>query len=446
MQFTAVPYNNHQPTFSIVNWGNGHLISACAGDTIAFFVSAFDQDNTQNTSISASLNTAGLLLTHTGTLRDTLHAFLVVDSTMISPLPYQLNLTVADDACPYFATANCVILIYINGCGSNVWPGDANADLNCNMYDILPIGLAFDSSGTIRTGASLLWTPQPSLDWTQSLVGGINYKYADCNGDGVVDWSDTTAIGMNYGLTHPLRLIRPNLIQDVSGIHLVLSDTVGTQGYAVSLAIELGELANPAIDVAGIAFRLNFDPGLFDATQSHFNFVSGQLGIPNSNLLTFVHPEWSSGFLDVAAVRIDHQQGNIDSIIANLRFVIAANAPDQQYTFTVSDIVAVDVTGQTKTYGTNPATLDVQSATGINDLSNRLVSVFPNPARTTITFKSTEKIQMIHLLDAEGRIVLSTTGNKTDFQLNISSLSQGYYSAEIYSGNNIIRKKIFVQR
>jgi len=126
--------------------------------------------------------------------------------------------------------------------------------------------------------------------------------------------------------------------------------------------------------------------------------------------------------------------------------VIAGNAPTQQYTFTVSDVLAVDATGQPKTYSTNPATLDVQSTTAITDLANRLVSVFPNPARTTITFKGAERIQMIHLLDAEGRIVLSTTGNKTDFQLNISSLTQGYYSAEIYSGNNIIRKKIFVQR
>ncbi|MEO1451717.1 MAG: hypothetical protein AAFV07_19465, partial [Bacteroidota bacterium] len=84
----------------------------------------------------------------------------------------------------------------------SVWPGDANYDLVANNQDLLAIGVAFGLTGPPRANASLNWTGQPSVDWTDTLPGGINFKHADTDGNGVVNTADTVAINLNYGLTH----------------------------------------------------------------------------------------------------------------------------------------------------------------------------------------------------------------------------------------------------
>lgn len=90
---------------------------------------------------------------------------------------------------------------------ANVWPGDCDYDLNANNVDLISLGLAYGATGSTRTGASNNWTAQPSADWSQWFQLGANYKHSDCNGDGVVDANDTTAILLNYGNTHPFRFI-----------------------------------------------------------------------------------------------------------------------------------------------------------------------------------------------------------------------------------------------
>ena len=79
-----------------------------------------------------------------------------------------------------------------------VWPGDANSDKKVTTADVLNIGLAYFATGTGRAGASNNWVPQRSADWG-TAIKGVDYKYVDCNGDGVINISDLAAIGLNYG-------------------------------------------------------------------------------------------------------------------------------------------------------------------------------------------------------------------------------------------------------
>jgi len=446
IQINITNYSNNLPDLSQINGNAGYIKSACAGDTITFDIYSTDADATQNTTITPLTNIPNFQYTNSGGSRDTLHVSIVTDSTMIAALPYQLQLVVEDDACPYNGVQIRNYTIYINGCSADVWPGDANGDLTCNIYDILPIGLAFNATGTTRAGASLAWTAQPSADWAQSLTSGINFKHADCNGDGLVDWLDTVAIPMNYGMSHPMRLSAPNAVVENHGIHLLLSDTIASPGFAMTVGVQLGETGHPATLVSGIAFRINFNPGLMDPVQSNFTFLSGQLGIPSNNLLVFSYGDWSAGFIDIAAVRVDHQQVSIDSLIGELHLVIASNATNQVCTFSVTNILAVDASGGTKTYLDNPQTVDVQTSTQVNNILNQQVSIYPSPAKSLLTISSHELISRINLQDEQGRLVLSSSEEKNTCQLNVASLPQGFYFAEIFSGNNIIRKKIFIQR
>ena len=87
----------------------------------------------------------------------------------------------------------------------------------------------------------------------------------------------------------------------------------------------LGSPANPVNAVYGIVYRIEFDPAIVDSTLSTFQFVNSSLGTPGYDLLTFVRPNWSAGFIDAAAVRTDHVNVSTDSLISLFDVVIIDN-------------------------------------------------------------------------------------------------------------------------
>ena len=78
-----------------------------------------------------------------------------------------------------------------------VYPGDANNDGVVDVRDILPLGQYYGKTGPTRAGASLTWGAQSvTLGWSPEAAA-----YADCNGDGVVNATDLTAIVQNWSST-----------------------------------------------------------------------------------------------------------------------------------------------------------------------------------------------------------------------------------------------------
>ncbi|MBU0702204.1 T9SS type A sorting domain-containing protein [bacterium] len=79
-----------------------------------------------------------------------------------------------------------------------VWPGDTNNDGSVNEQDIFPLAIYWNTIGSVRPDASMMWTGQPMLfPWTPAIA-----TYADSNGDGVVNSMDIMAVGINWGATH----------------------------------------------------------------------------------------------------------------------------------------------------------------------------------------------------------------------------------------------------
>ena len=91
---------------------------------------------------------------------------------------------------------------------ADVWPGDTDADGIAHHVDVLNIGLAYGNIGVGRPQARLQWQAQRAINWDSLFHAGLNYKHADCNGDGIVNTDDTLAIHLNYGLIHPKRVCK----------------------------------------------------------------------------------------------------------------------------------------------------------------------------------------------------------------------------------------------
>lgn len=99
-----------------------------------------------------------------------------------------------------FKEENCVS----NECSNIdcVYPGDTNNDGIVNIEDCLSVFINNGKTGNARDG-SLLWAPKNAKDWSDKDINGLNNKYSDCDGNGVVNFdTDKYIIDENFGKTH----------------------------------------------------------------------------------------------------------------------------------------------------------------------------------------------------------------------------------------------------
>ncbi|HNP97607.1 MAG TPA: T9SS type A sorting domain-containing protein [Bacteroidia bacterium] len=441
---------NNLPTLSGVNGSGNYVTSVCAGNTLQFTIASSDLDLTDSSSISLS-SPSGLNVSSTsyGAQQDSILVTVVTDTTMISAQAYLVYANVSDNACPFHGQQQYAFEIYVNACSQDVWPGDANSDLTCNLYDLLPIGLAYNASGPVRAGASTAWTAQAATDWGQTFASSVDYKHADCNGDGIVDANDTTVIGINYGQTHPLRLAPIPSVDAINNMYLIASRDSAGPNDSFTVQTLLGSPANPVNAVYGIAYRIEFDPAIVDSTLSTFQFVNSSLGTPGYDLLTFVRPNWSAGFIDAAAVRTDHVNVSTDSLISLFDVVIIDNVSARLVcNFNLSGIRGVLSDGTIENFMPVDDSVSVDnSTTGIytNAEASRLY-VFPNPAKETVSLYSRNTIDQVRILDLTGKEVMNVLQYHSGQRLDVSHLPQGCYILQTKNASGAQQSVLSISR
>lgn len=144
----------------------------------------------------------------------------------------------------------------------DVWPGDANADGRRNMHDLMPIALGIRNAVSGAAGTPLAYPPNPVqmnafqnvADWPgkQFTFAGrdINFKHADCNLDGVIDFADVEYLYAVIGPVAP-----PDFLNDaVNGMRLkAIYDPNRPIDYTIT---ESGE----------VAMQIDFDIEFADTT------------------------------------------------------------------------------------------------------------------------------------------------------------------------------------
>lgn len=442
--------SNQLPGLTGINGNGNYTASVCAGDTLVFMLSSFDPDATDSTFInlhSPSGLTASTI--STGTQQESIIVTLVTDTTMISAQPYVFYANVVDNECPYRGQQQFAIEVYVNACSQDVWPGDANSDLTCNLYDLLPIGVGYGTSGPVRTGASTAWTAQPSTNWGQTFASGVDYKHADCNGDGIVDANDTTAIGINYGQTHPLRLAPIPFVDAVNNAYLIASRDSAGPNDTFSVQTILGSSMNPVSAIYGIAYRIEFEPSVVDSALSSFQFTNSSLGIPGTDLLTFVRPNWSAGYIDAAAVRTDHSNVTVDSTISLFDVVIIDNVSARlTCNFKLTGVRGILQDGTPVNFVPVDDSVNVgTTTTGISVTgSAQDFYAFPNPAGGSVTLYTKDILTKVYIFDLSGKTLLSLTGYSSGSKIDVSQLPQGCYILQTESSSGLQQKLLSITR
>jgi hypothetical protein len=317
-----------------------------------------------------------------------------------------------------------------------VWPGDANDDAVADNIDILDIGIANGATGTPRANASLTWIGQPSAAWGTTLLSGTDYKWVDCNGDGAINPADTQAVILNYGFAHNNRVFLP----EYSSVNPDLSvsfdqDSVGG-GNTGSMTLSLGTASNPANNVYGLAFRLNYDPAQISTSSLRFNGGTTWFGTPGSDMMRVVlHPNAAMGFVDVAITRLDQQDVSGSGIIGSIYFTamttLNGTGNTTEVPLTVTDVVLIDHLETEQTVNATGDTVvigDHAVITAIPDNEEPALSVYPNPASGQLSFTvpGTEQ-QGVTIQDLSGRVVYSQTHAAGMNTISVAALPAGSY-------------------
>jgi photosystem II stability/assembly factor-like uncharacterized protein len=360
--------------------------------------------------------------------------------------------------------AQYLFIAYYPGCGAltslvtvidscnvpvgNVWPGDCNYDLTVNMADVLHIGLAYGATGATRPNATNGWYAQPMSDWAQNY-SNCNYKHGDANGDGVIDVNDTLPVALNYSLTHPYRTNPHVNPSSAPQLYLVANyDTVGLQTL-VTVDVRCGTSTAPIDSLYGISFRLTSDAGLIDTTLTFVNLNTTWLGTTATNMFNFRKYFRSSGAVDCAESRDDHNNRlNGNGTLATFLIVTTDNLSGIAIChFNITDVTAVTVSQAylNLTTAGDSVVIDPSQPAGIDAYTvPGALTVYPNPANENVTIQTHKTASLMELTDMRGRVITTITPATTSTTINTAQLAEGIYLIRVHYGDVVTTEKLSV--
>ena len=325
------------------------------------------------------------------------------------------------------------------------WAGDTNSDFIANNFDLLNIGLAYGTTGIARDDASIAWLAQPSDDWMQTFDDGTNYKHADTNGDGIINAQDKFALDENYGLTHGNvdPYVSPIPSSDDPALFIVMpnSNDIGVGPFEAE--IHLGTSANAIDAIYGLAFTVEFNNQVFDASSMEIAFESGWFNNNGTDDLLSVQNE-EDGKLAAALTRINQVNISGGGKIGTISGII-----DDLSGYSEIDLGILDVKGITTSETLVPFNTPenyVEIGTGIiENKLDRNLSIFPNPASDLIFIKNDNEtpIKNIRMINILGQEILQKSVNKNGLvELNVATILEGIYFLEIQMDGFKVSRKI----
>ncbi|HIF15244.1 MAG TPA: hypothetical protein EYQ86_08005, partial [Bacteroidetes bacterium] len=379
---------NQTPSISGMNNTSDDLIIACLGDTIDFDIFTSDPDLGDSLEVTVLNNINGAVLNWTAGNLPVGSFSWIPGIADVDGLPYVLQVMVEDQACPIRNKVFKSYTIYVSNCDTaNVWPGDANHDFVADVFDIIPLGIAMGTQGQPRAGANISWTAQPASNWGNTLPNGIDYKHADCDGDGLVDTIDAMAIFMNYGQAHPKPGhpdegdVQKNSSRD-SELELYLDPQMDvTTGEAIYLPLYLGSSSFAAQNILALAMSINYDPEMIESGSVEFISADSWIGENGNDLFVMSRNFPIIGQLDVGITRLVNESTTGYGLIGYLNFKTNNTSLTlAQLNFEFGDAKLANNSGNDIQLNTGNSSINI-GAVSIEDKDISAIRIFPNPVK-----------------------------------------------------------------
>lgn len=333
---------------------------------------------------------------------------------------------------------------------TTVWPGDANHNYIVDNNDLLPIGLHYGQTGLARGSVSNNWQGYSATDWGTTQTNGQDIKHADCNGDGIINDNDTSAIDLNFNLTHAIipnynqeRLIAPDL-------YFVTSSGTYNSGNFVDLEVWSGTSITPVNNLYGIAFNINYTASLVQSGTESLTYPTSWLGVPGTNAIKLGKIDALATTAYGAETRINHTNADGYGKIADFKFQLKNGiAPNTKMLFSISGYKANDSIGASVLFNTKVDSIIINpSVTGIKEITDVKVVISPNPfnQQTTISFNKEIKNATVKITDVLGKEVRTINFSGSQLIIEKGEMETGIYFLQVTTANELIaNRKMVIQ-
>lgn len=332
-----------------------------------------------------------------------------------------------------------------------VWPGDANNDGLADASDLFEIGINYGAEGFTRDDMSIDWSGKLSRAWMEedTLYWYVlnDLKYTDCNGDGIINDEDTTAVADNLGLDHPLNVLRTSS----SDVELYFDPAFDELQVGLNqIPIMLGDAINTVDEIYGIRFTITATGESVLGESLKVVFDDSWLA-SSTEKLSISKTNAEEKLVVSGIVRKDRNNTGGNGQIARMDVVVIDNisggAMTDEVDFQFGDIQAIKLNRDEVPVSATGITFPVAESTSITEAQAAGINVYPNPAaHNTIYVQSAEDILFAELSDVTGKSVMQihnlTNGTNA---IDVSSISAGQYILHIQTEAHLVNMFIVIE-
>ena len=360
------------------------------------------------------------------------------------------------------------LVISTQGNGQVLYPGDVTNNGQVNGIDVIYLGLAFHEEGVPR-GGPIIFQSTPFTEWGNTFSNGLDYAYADCNGDGKVDEDDILVIEDFLGETQPT-VSSPDIFTNGSpGVDPVLNfmspfNIIGP-GDNMDLSLNLGTESDSILNFYGITFTVNYDPNIINSDDIDFKFpnttwidtVLFPPSLPNIEHLEV--NDASQGKLHVAITRRDQNPisgwGEIGTIKIVAEEIIVGLNQDTTISIDFSDVklISHDMSIIPIYQESFPLVITTDTSLAFTTTTNEYVNppeleIFPNPTYDDqFVTEASDAIHRLTLFDLLGRSIPVQqeveSSNRRRIYLN-GNVPTGIYVVSVKTKKGTVNKKIII--
>lgn len=361
-----------------------------------------------------------------------------------------------------FVLCGVIALGQVSVAIGQVWPGDVNNNGIVNGADLLYLGTVYGSTGAPRDEVDTDWESKTIVEaWGLSFPNGLDYAFADCNGDGVVDEFDLEdGILENFQEVHAGSGIgdyQNGVRGQDAPLKLVPSIDLDNGDLILKIGLLLGNSDFEITDLYGLALQLSYKSGLIDDADFRFDltadsWIDDQAGL-NSALLFEDDDDLNKA--EVAITLTDPAQrrsgaGRIGEFSIIMEDIIVGLIRD---TFQIQiDSVLLLGPEHTKT-PVVPDTLSFIISEDKITLSNTPhiskqveVQIYPNPTEGRFTIATEEAIDDIRVYNLLGQAIPFQVekSNIETATIDLGGQASGTYIVSGRTISGIFQKKVIV--
>ena len=336
-----------------------------------------------------------------------------------------------------------------------VWPGDTDADGRVDMADLLKLGWHIGAKGPGRNYPNnSAWLGQYSTDWTgYDKASGMNLKYADSNGDGVLSQLDTQEITDHFLLHHDLI---PQIYGLKSDYEFNIIPPAGAldSGDVAVFEIEVGSDAAPVVDMHGILFSLNLPTQIYQEGSVEV-YADEESWLSHDGPHMVMHKEPWNGRLDVGFTRAGTTSASGKGRILIMTMIVVDDIdgfvpPGALLSFdiTATNIGGMGGDGLIRDLDSDDATFfyrvpgerEQDAPLTIDDK----LYIFPNPARDLVNvhLNGKRQIESLELYDMTGKLVHRMDVGGKHARLDVGGLATGTYALRVLGSDGVTTRKI----